>query len=127
MKKQKQSGFVLVLIIVFISLFGLLMIAMSGMSKTMMYESIDAKLQVANKNLVSSALAWAKQNIKNMSLNQEPLTVQLDVSDLEVSQATCQITFYKLDDDTDIEVEIDTTCNSGRHHLKRKARFILED
>jgi len=108
-KRRNQNGFVLIIIVVFIALFGLMMIVLSSISRTMMHESFAAKLEAANKNLTSSAKAWAKYNTPNMSVGNEPLKVQLDVNDLGIPDAVCTVTFHKL---SNMKIEINAICDT---------------
>ena len=117
MKRQNQNGFVLIIVIAFIALFGLMMIVLTGISKTMMQESAAANLEATNKNITNSAMAWAKHNAPNLSIGNEPLTVQLDVSDLDISGAACTVTFYKLSNmEIEIKIEIDAISGTGNNN-----------
>jgi len=115
MKRQNQNGFVLIIVVVLIALFGLMMIVLTGISKTMMQESAAANLEATNKNITNSAMAWAKHNAPNLSIGNEPLTVQLDVSDLDISGAACTVKFHRINN-IEIEIEINAISGTGNNN-----------
>jgi len=123
-KRQNQNGFVLIMVVVMIALFGLMMLVLAGMSKTMMHESSAVKIDAVKKNLTFSAIAWAKYNAPNMSIGSEPMTVQLDVNELGVSGAGCAVTFYRLSN-MEIEIKISATCGTGSVKQQRKSVFKI--
>ena len=80
MKKPRQKGFVLILVITAMAIIGLEMHVLAGGSNTMLFQSDTAYLKACERNLVTSGLAWAKQNIRNKSRENFEKTVELDVS-----------------------------------------------
>ena len=65
MKRVKQNGFVLVLVIAIISLIGVEMFVLAGSSNIILFQTNDAYLEACEQNLAASGLAWAEKNIKN--------------------------------------------------------------
>ena len=110
-KRQNQNGFVLIMVVVLIALFGLMMLVLAGISKNMMHESAAVKIEAAKKNLTCSAIAWAEYNVSNLSVGSEPLTVQLDVSDLDMPKAACAVIFHRLSN-MEIEIDIHAICDT---------------
>ena len=121
-KRQNQNGFVLIIVIAFIALFGLMMIVLTGTSKTMMYESAAANLEATNKNITNSAMAWAKHNAPNLSIGNEPLTVQLDVSDLDIPGAACTVKFHRINN-MEIKIEINAISGTGNTNQQTNSVF----
>jgi len=80
MKKARQKGFVLILVITAMAVIGLEMYVLTGGANTMLFQSDTAYLKACERNLVTSGLAWAKQNIRNNSRENFEKTVELDVS-----------------------------------------------
>jgi len=80
MKKPRQKGFVLILVITAMAIIGLEMYVLTGGANTMLFQSDTAYLKACERNLVTSGLAWAKQNIRNNSRETFEKTVELDVS-----------------------------------------------
>ncbi len=79
MKKPRQKGFVLILVITAMAIIGLEMYVLAGGANTMLFQSDMAYLKACERNLVTSGLAWAKQNIRNKSRETFEKTVELDV------------------------------------------------
>ncbi len=80
MKKPRQKGFVLILVITAMAIIGLEMYVLAGGANTMLFQSDTAYLKACERNLITSGLAWAKQNIRNNSRENFEKTVELDVS-----------------------------------------------
>ncbi len=80
MKKPRQKGFVLILVITAMAIIGLEMYVLAGGANTMLFQSDTAYLKACERNLITSGLAWAKQNIRNNSRETFEKTVELDVS-----------------------------------------------
>ncbi|MCH7558582.1 MAG: hypothetical protein IIB56_14145 [Planctomycetes bacterium] len=80
MKKPRQKGFVLILVITAMAIIGLDMYVLTGGANTMLFQSDTAYLKACKRNLITSGLAWAKQNIRNNSRENFEKTVELDVS-----------------------------------------------
>ncbi len=80
MKKPRQKGFVLILVITAMAIIGLEMHVLTGGANTMLFQSDTAYLKACERNLITSGLAWAKQNIRNKSRETFEKTVELDVS-----------------------------------------------
>lgn len=122
-KRQNQNGFVLIIVIAFIALFGLMMIVLTGTSKTMMQESAAANIEATNKNITNSAMVWAKHNAPNLSIGSEPLTVQLDVSDLDIPGATCTVKFHRI---SNMEIKIEINAISGTGNINQQTNSVFK-
>ncbi len=77
---EAREGFVLILVITAMAIIGLEMYVLTGGANTMLFQSDTAYLEACERNLVTSGLAWAKQNIRNKSRETFEKTVELDVS-----------------------------------------------
>ncbi len=84
MKKPRQKGFVLILVITAMAVIGLEMYVLTGGANTMLFQSDTAYLKACKRNLVTSGLAWAKQNIRNNNRETFEKTVELDVSKMNI-------------------------------------------
>jgi hypothetical protein len=56
MKKQRQKGFALVLVITAMAVIGLEMYVLTGGSNTMLFQSDTAYLEACKRNLITSGL-----------------------------------------------------------------------
>jgi hypothetical protein len=125
MKQRRQQGFVLILVIMAIIVFGIELFVLSGIANTMQFESNAAYLNVCRRNLVASGLVWAKENIRNKGGEIFDKTIQLDVDKMKVRGSALNVTIYRLSDGQ-AEVQIGTSCSRGRRTLKGTEKYGIE-
>jgi len=123
MKNLRQNGFVLVLVIAAIAAIGAEMFVLTGMANTILFQSDIAYLEVVERNLVASGLAWASRNIKNQSKETFNKTIELDVTDMNIRRSTLAV-IIAMPKDKQAEVQIDTSCGRGRHTLRHSNKYI---
>ena len=124
MKKLRQNGFVLVLVITAIALIGAEMFVLTGMANTILFQSDIAYLEVVERNLVASGLAWASRNIKNQSKETFNKTVELDVTDMEIRRSTLAV-IIAMPKDKQAEVRIDASCGHSRHTFRHSDKYHI--
>ncbi len=126
MKKLKKHGFVLVLVIIVMALIGMVMFVLTEGANTTLFQSNRAYLEAVERNLIISSLTWAKQNIESQKAEIFNKTIDLDIADLNIQDATLNIAVGPARD-KEAEVEISTSCSRGRrilrHHDKYKIRI----
>jgi len=141
MKKLKKHGFVLVLVIIVMALIGMVMFVLTEGANTMLFQSNRAYLEAVERNLIISSLTWAKQNIKSQKAEIFNKTIDLDIADLNIQDATLNIVVSPAPlrprpspgraRDKEAEVEISTSCSRGRrtlrHHDKYKIRISYKN
>ncbi|MHC4558832.1 MAG: hypothetical protein ACYTFW_20260 [Planctomycetota bacterium] len=125
MKEQRQNGFVLILIITAVAVIGIDMFVLAGIANTMQFQSNTAYLQACERNLVASGLVWAKQNIQNISRETFDETIELDVTEMDIRDASLDVT-VKFATDEEPEVHINTSCSRGRQTLKGGGKYRIE-
>lgn len=125
MSKHRQQGFVLILVIVAIIVFGIEMFVLSGIAKTMQFESNRAYLKACRRNLLASGLAWARENAGNKGSEIFDKTIQLDVSKMNIRGSVLGITVRRASDNQ-TEVEIETSCSRGRQTFKGTDKYGIE-
>jgi hypothetical protein len=125
MKKIRQNGFVLVLVIIAIVLVGTASYILADGTNTMLFQSDTAYLQACERNLMASGLAWAKQNIKNRNQSSFNKMIELDTANLGIRGSSLNI-FIGISRDKQAEVQIDTSCSRARQTFKRDNRYIVE-
>lgn len=113
MKRAKQNGFVLIVVVMLLSLFAMASFILTTSSVTMAYESTTAALQAQSRNLTASAIAWAEHNAKKLNQLEDGMTLRLDVSNMKAPQATCDITAIKPENGKS-EIKINTRCTRGK-------------
>jgi hypothetical protein len=123
-KKIRQNGFVLVLVIMAIGIVGAEMFVLGGMANTILFESDIAYLEVVERNLVASGLAWARHNIENESKENFNTTIELDVTDMDIRRSTLAV-MIAMPKDKKAEVQIDTSCGHSRHTLRHSEKYYV--
>ena len=125
MKKRRQHGFVLILVIMAIILIGIEMFALSDIANTMQFQSQNAYLKACERNLLASGLLWAKENIRNKSSETFDKTIQLDVSKMNIRDSALDVTI-NIASGKEAEVQINTSCSRGRQTLRDTGRYRIE-
>ena len=125
MKNLRQNGFVLVLVITVIAVVGAEMFVLTGMANTILFQSDIAYLEVVERNLVASGLAWASRNIKNQSKETFNKTIELDVTDMDIRRSTLAV-IIAMPKDKEAEVQIDASCGHGRRTLSHSNKYHIE-
>lgn len=125
MKNLRQNGFVLVLVITVIAVVGAEMFVLGGMANTILFQSDIAYLEVVERNLVASGLAWASRNIKNESKETFNKVVELDITDMDIRRSTLAV-IIAMPRAKEAEVQIDASCGRGRRTLRHDDKYRIE-
>ena len=125
MKKLRQNGFVLILVITAMAAIGAQMFALTGVSNTMLSQSDTAYLHACERNLVASGLGWAERNIKNESREIFDRTIELDVTYMDIRGSTLAVTIGT-PKNKEVVARIDTSCSRGRRTLRHKGKYRIE-
>jgi len=125
MKKTKQNGFVLILVIVALAVIGVQMSVLAGIANTMQFQSNTAYLKACERNLLASGLVWARENTRNKSSEVFDKTIQLDVSKLNIRASALDVTI-NIASDEEAEVQIDTSCSRSRQTLRETGKYRIE-
>ncbi|MCJ7779158.1 MAG: hypothetical protein MUP16_12710 [Sedimentisphaerales bacterium] len=125
MKKIRQNGFVLLLVIIAIALVGAATCVLAGGANIMLFQSDTVYLQARERNLMASGLAWAKQNIKNRNQGSFNKMVELDTANLGIRDSSLNV-FISFSHDKQEEVQINISCSRARQTFKRDNRYIIE-
>lgn len=125
MKKIRQNGFVLLLVITAIAMVGTATYVLAGGSNTMLFQSDTVYLQACERNLTASGLAWAKQNIKNRNQGSFNRMIELDTANLNIRGSRLNL-FISISRNKQAEVQINTSCSRARRTFRRDNRYIIE-
>jgi len=126
MKKPRQKGFALVLVITAMAIIGLEMHVLTSGANTMLFQADTAYLEACKRNLITSGLAWAKRNIRNNNRETFDKAVELDVSKMDI-RASSLIVTISVPTDKEPQAQINASCSRGRrtfrHDGKHKIRL----
>ena len=125
MKKTRQNGFVLILVIVAIAVIGVQMSVLADIANTMQFQSQTAYLRACERNLLASGLVWAKENTRKKGGEIFDKTIQLDVSKLNIRVSALDVTIITASDE-EAEVQINTSCSRGRQTLRETGKYRIE-
>ena len=125
MKKTRQKGFVLILVITAMAIIGLEMYVLAGGANTMLFQSDTAYLEACKRNLITSGLAWAKQNIRNKSRETFEKTVELDVSKMNIRGSTLIVTIRGLPTGEEPQAQINTRVSRGRRTFRGDGKYKI--
>ena len=125
MKKTRQNGFVLVLVIVAIAVIGIQMSVLGNIANTMQFQSQNAYLKACERNLLASGLVWAKENVREKGSEISGKTIQLDVSGLNIRESALDVTINIASDEA-AEVQINTSCSRSRQTLRETGKYRIE-
>jgi hypothetical protein len=125
MRRRRQQGFVLILVIMAIIVIGIEVFALSDIANTMQFQSNAAYLKASQRNLLASGLVWAKENVRNKSGEIFDKTIQLDVSKMNIRGSALDVTISHTSD-SQAEVRIGTLCSRGRRTLKGTCKYGIE-
>jgi type II secretory pathway component PulK len=115
MKKRKNKGFVLLLVILLIALIGIIISILTEASNTMVFQSNKTYLQACQRNLIASGLAWSKINLQKDSGETSGKMIELDVTELNIRGSSLNV--HLNPDETSPKVQIRTSCSRGRQTL----------
>ncbi len=116
MRNERENGFVLVLVIMAIALVGVMTFALTRDTQTMLFQSNMAYLRAVERNLATSGLLWAKQNLKEQSRQTFNEAVELDIGYMNIKEATLSVTVSS-PTDRGAEVKVETSCSRGKRSL----------
>jgi hypothetical protein len=125
MKRLRQNGFVLILVIIAIAVIGIAMFVLTNIASTMQFQSHTVYLQACERNLLASGLAWAKENIQNESREIFDKVVELDVGKMDIRGSALDVTIGAPADSA-TEIEVNTSCSRGRQTLRGSAKYRIE-
>jgi len=117
MNKPRKNGFVLILVITAMAIIGLEMSLLTSGANTMLFQSDTAYLEACKRNLITSGLAWAKQNIQNNSRQNFEKAVELDVGKMNI-RGSILIVNISILTDKEPQAHINASCSRGRRTFK---------
>jgi len=122
MKRLKNKGFALVLVIVIIALTGAEMFVLAGTSNTILFQTNNAYLKAAEQNLTASGLAWAQNYIENKTTKTFNKKTELNPADIGVKKAALSVTVEKPGNNT-AKIQINARYCRGRQTLRHSEKY----
>jgi hypothetical protein len=124
MKRLRQNGFVLILVITAIAVIGIEMFVLASIANTMQFQSHTAYLRACERNLLASGLAWARKNVPDKAGESLGQAVKLDVSEMNIRASSLAVTISPAPD-KEADVRITTSCSRGRQTLRGSGTYRI--
>ena len=118
MKQHRRQGYVLVLVMIVLFLIGTELFVLSRISQSMMFHTDTAYLQAQGRNMVTSAVAWLRQQGRIDTSTE----IKLDMDQLKIPQANCSVSIVKNDDAPD-HFQIKVYCTRARRTFKKTVNW----
>ena len=125
MKTTGQNGFVMVFVIISLTIVGVLMYVLADDSNTMLFQSDAAYLRAAQRNLIASGLAWARNSIESQNAEAFNKPIELDVADLGIGDVSLRVTIDVAANQKP-QAQIGTSCTRKRRTLTSRDTYALE-
>jgi len=123
MKDKRNKGFVLLLVIMLIAMFGIIVSILTEASNTMVFQSNKAYLRSCERNLIASGLAWSKINIQKDIGEIPGKMIELDVTEMNIRGSSLSVNINP--PQTQPQVQIRTSCSRGRQTLTDDRTYTI--
>ncbi len=124
MKKAKQNGFVLLIVIGALTLIVIEVSILTHISNLILIQSQAAHLEACENNLIESGLAWAKLNIENGNIENFNETKELNISGMNIRRAALSIVVER-PENKHAKVQVNTSCSRGRQTRKQEKAYQI--
>lgn len=124
MKKRRDNGFILLLVVTLIALIGIVMSFLTSASNTMLFQSNKTYLQACERNLIASGMAWSKINFEKESRDISGKMIELDVTELNIRGSGLTVNVSS-STETRPQVQIRTSCSRGRQTLTSDRTYTI--
>lgn len=125
MGSKKTSGFILIFVIMIMPLIAAYTFILTSNSNLLLFQSNNAYLHAAQRNLIASGLAWTKRNIENQNEENFNKTIQLDISSMGIRHSTL-VVFIHPPEDEKAKVQITTSCSRNRQTIHHTGRYYID-
>jgi len=124
MKRNREEGFILVLVITTLAAIAAVLFLIADDANTMLFQSDTAHLRAAQRNLTASALAWARHNAEKEDPQNLNKPIDLDVTNLSTRPATLSVTI-DAQENKQPQAQITTSTTRKRRTLKNQDKYTL--
>jgi len=124
MKKIRQNGFVLIIVITSMAAVGVEMFVLTSGANAIALQADNAYLEAIERNMTASALTWARVNVKNENIKGFNSPIELNLADMNIKRATLSISVGKIENGK-AEVRVKASCSRGRRTLRHKAKYSI--
>lgn len=126
MKKAKENGFILMVIIVQIASAAMFVLVLSASTNSMIYQTNTAYIKACQENLSASGLAWAKGSIRKNGGKIFGQTIEIDVLKMDLAHSSLNVNIQRGEGKT-ANIVIDSSVSAGRQKSNRSNRYVIEN
>ncbi len=124
MRTARNTGTVLTLVIVAMSLMAVVLLILAGGARAMLFEANAAYCRAIERNLTASALAWSHHRAAKGSPIAAGDSTSLDTRLFGKGQTALAVQLTRLSDTT-AEVRIETSCSKGRQTQAQLRKYTI--
>jgi hypothetical protein len=123
MKEIRKHGFVLLFVIVIMTLISVATFVLIEDSKTLLFQTNQAYLKAAERDLIASGLAWA--SLHNDDTEVFNNTVELSVTEMPLPNSILKV---KIDASAgkQPQIQINTSCTRARRTLGHNRTYRID-
>ncbi len=119
-----RKGVVLFIIIIILAFIGTVLFLLTDVSNKIIFQTNKAFLESAERNMISSGLAWAKQNIEKGNIKKAGEEIQLDTAGIGIRNAQLTVTIEKITH-KQVYIAVHTSCSLGSQNLKNIQKYQI--
>ncbi len=124
MKRRRENGFVMLLIIVALALIAVEIFVLTAGSNTILFQANDAYLEACERNLTASGLAWAQRSMKRPEAETFDKSIKLDLSDMNIRGSALSVTIGQPENEQS-HIQVITSCRRGRQRLRHSGKYRI--
>jgi hypothetical protein len=123
MRQMHKQGFALLFVIIIMTLISIVTFVLIEDSKTLLFQTNQAYLKAAERDLIASGLAWA--SLHNNDTEVFNNTVELDVTEMPMLNSILKV---KIDASAgkQPQIQINTSCTRARRTLEHNRTYRID-
>ncbi len=125
MKKNREKGFILILVVLLIELTAIIVFILTSEAQTILYQANSMYLQACERNLIASGRTWAKIYIPKDSGDISGKMIELDVTEMNIRGSSLGVKL-SIPAEMQPQVQIRTSCSRGRQTLTNDDTYKIK-
>ena len=120
-----RKGFITIVIVTLLALLPVALMVMSRGTISLSTELRESRLEARSRDILTSGLEWARQNVEKLSGYEAKEKISLDISNLGVKDGNCNITIMNVKEES-VEIEVVSHFTRGDRDIKRTMQYSIE-
>ena len=122
MKRKKENGFTMILVIFALFMISISLLILTGGSNVIMFQSNQTYLNACQDNLKASAAAWAETNTEQKTADKE---IQLDTTEMNIPRSQLTVKISKLQNQKN-RFDVTASCSKARNTMTRTYNLQID-